>query len=404
MLINNKRKWVICTVAILIITNILAFSIGNRVSLSLPNGNVEISKANLDEVLKFQKMFAVRDQLYKYYDGKIDDNALVNGAIKGMTNALNDPYTVFMDANETQSFNNQIQGQEYVGIGIQVENRDNKVTVNAVFDGSPAEKAGIKAGDAIVKIDGTAIAGADLNKAVSMMKGKENTNVTLTIARTGRENFDVVAQRKKIAYNTVTGQMLSNNIGYIDISMFDENTGENFDKKLQELKAAGMKGLILDLRDNGGGVLDDCLKVASNFIDKGKTVVYTVDKNNKKQIYKSEGGNTVGIPLVVLTNGNTASASEIFSGAIKDYKAGTLIGEKTFGKGVVQTTFNTGDNTQLKVTISKWYTPLNENINHSGFQPDIEVKYPQDLLNKPYDRNSDPQFQKALEVINSKVK
>lgn len=403
-MINNKRKWVIGTVVILLITNILSFSIGNRVSLSLPNGNVEISKADFNEILKFQKMFLVRDQLYKYYDGKIDDNALVNGAIKGMTNALNDPYTVFMDENETKAFNTQLQGQEYVGIGIQVENRNDKVTVNAVFDGSPAEKSGIKAGDAIVKVNGTEITGTDLNKAVSMMKGKEGTDVTLTIARAGRENFDVVAKREKVTYNTVTGQMISNNIGYIDIAMFDENTGENFDKKLKELKAAGMKGLILDLRDNGGGILDDCLKVASNFIDKGKTVVYTVDKNNKKQIYKSEGGSAIGIPLVVLTNGNTASASEIFSGAIKDYKAGTLIGEKTFGKGVVQTTFNTGDSTQLKITISKWYTPLNENINHSGFQPDIEVKYPKELLDKTYDRNADPQFQKALEVINSKIK
>ncbi len=403
-MINNKRKWVVCTVAIIIVTNILAFSIGNRVSLSLPNGNVEVNKSSLNEIMKFQKLFLVRSELYKYYNGKIDDNALVNGAIKGMTNALNDPYTVFMDQNESKAFNTQIQGQEYVGLGIQVENRSDKVTVNSVFDGSPAETAGIKAGDAIIKVNGTAIVGTDLNKAVSMMKGKENTDVTLTIARQGRENFDVVAKRKKIAYNTVTGQMLSNSIGYIDISSFDENTGENFDKKLNELKSSGMKGLILDLRDNGGGVLDDCLKVASNFVDKGKTVTYTVDKNNKKQTYKSQGGNTIGIPLVVLTNGNTASASEILSGAIKDYKAGTLIGEKTFGKGVVQTTFDTGDSTQLKVTISKWYTPLGENINHKGFNPDIEVKYPQELLNKPYDRNTDPQFQKALEVINTKVK
>lgn len=403
-MINNKKKWIIFTVAILIVTNVLTFLIGNRVTLSLPNGNVEISRTSLDEVMKFKKLFLVREQLYKYYDGKIDDNTLVNGAIKGMTNSLNDPYTVFMDAEETKSFNNQLQGQEYVGVGIQVENREDKVTVNAVFEGSPAEKAGVKSGDSIIKVNGTQITGTELNKAVSLMKGKEGTNVTLTIQRAGKGNFDVVAKREKIEYNTVTGQMLSNSIGYIDISMFDENTGENFNKKLQELKNSGMKGLILDLRDNGGGILDDCLDVASNFVDKGKTVVYTVDKNGKKQVYKSKGGSAIGIPLVVLTNGNTASASEIFSGAIKDYKAGTLIGEKTFGKGVVQTSFNTGDNTQLKVTISKWYTPLDENINHKGFQPDMEVKYPQELLNKPYDRNSDPQFKKALEVISSKIK
>jgi len=158
-LINNKKKWIIFTVAILIVTNVLTFLIGNRVTLSLPNGNVEISRTSLDEVMKFKKLFLVREQLYKYYDGKIDDNALVNGAIKGMTNSLNDPYTVFMDAEETKSFNNQLQGQEYVGVGIQVENREDKVTVNAVFEGSPAEKAGVKSGDSIIKVNGTQITG-----------------------------------------------------------------------------------------------------------------------------------------------------------------------------------------------------------------------------------------------------
>jgi carboxyl-terminal processing protease len=402
-LLKDKKKLIIITVVIILITDIAAFFIGNRVPLILTGGNVEISRSDYDEVMKFQKLFAVRAELYKYYNGKINDNTLVSGAIKGMTNSLNDPYTVFMDENESKQFNTEIQGQNYVGIGIQVGDDNNKITVEGVFVGSPAEKAGIKVGDVIEKVNGVAYTGNDLNKAVSNMKGKVNTDVTITINRAGK-SFDVKATRENVTYSTVTGQMINNKIGYISISMFDENTGKNFDNELAELQKEGMKGLILDLRDNGGGLLDQSASVASNFIEKGKTIVYTVDKYNEKDVTTSDGGSAIGMPLMVLVNGNTASASEILSGALKDYKAGTLIGEKTFGKGIVQQTFDTGDNTQLKVTIAKWYTPLGENINHKGFVPDVVVQYPQALMNKPYDRTTDPQFIKALDMINEKVK
>lgn len=402
-----KRNWIITTIIIVLITNAATFFIAPRLSAYIPNGNVIIDRSSYNEIMKFQKMFYVRSALYKYYDGKIDDNALVTGAIKGMTDALKDPYTVFMDQNETKSFNTSIQGQQYVGIGAQVGVKGSNVIIINPFEGSPAEKAGIKPYDVILKIDGTAITSADLNKAVALMKGKQGTNVTLTISRPGKGTFDVAVTREPVVYNTVSGEMVSENIGYIHIDMFDENTGDNFNKKLAELKKSGAKGLIIDLRENGGGVLGDCMKVASNFIEKDKTVVYTLDKNNNKEEFKSYGGTSIGMPLAVLTNGNTASASEIFSGAIKDYKAGTLVGENTFGKGVVQNTFDTGDNTQLKVTISKWYTPLNENINHKGFKPDVEVKYADyetQLQNNTYDRSKDPQFNKALEIVKGKVK
>lgn len=401
---KGKKKWLIITIVIVLITDLIAFFVGNRISLVLPNGSVEISRSDYNQIMAFQKLFVVRNELYKYYDGKISDSTLASGAIKGMTEALNDPYTVFMDESESKDFNTQIEGQDYVGLGIQVANESNKITVEGVFAGSPAEKVGIKTKDVIQKVNGTAVTGNDLNKAVSMMKGKENTNVTVTIYRAGKGSFDVVATRKKVSYSTVTGQMINNKIGYIQISMFDANTAKNFDTELSELQSQGMKGLILDLRDNGGGLVDQSVGVASNFIDKGKDVVYTLDKNNAKDDYTSDGGLAIGMPLVVLVNGNTASASEILSGALKDYKAATLIGEKTFGKGIVQITLDTGDSTQLKVTSAKWYTPNGENINHKGFTPDIEVTYPKELENKPYDRNTDPQFQKALETITGKVK
>lgn len=402
-----KRNWIIGTVVVVLVTNTITFLAGPTISTFIPNGNVIISRSAYNDIIKFQKMFYVRSQLNKYYNGNIDDSKLVTGAIKGMTDALKDPYTVFMDESESKSFNTTLQGQQYVGIGAQVGIRGNNVIIVNPFDGSPAEKAGIKPGDAIISVNGTAITANDLTKATSLMKGTPGTTVKITLNRAGVGNIDVVCTREPVVYNTIEGEMLSDKIGYIHIDMFDENTGDNFNKKLTKLKNSGMKGLIIDLRENGGGVLGDCLKVASNFIDKGKLVVYTLDKDNKKESYSSYGGTSIGMPLVILTNGDTASASEIFSGAIKDYKAGTLVGETTFGKGVVQNTFDTGDNTQLKVTVSKWYTPLNENINHKGFKPDIEVKYPdyeKEIENNTYDRTKDPQFSKALEIINSKVK
>lgn len=404
---NVKRNWIIGTIVIVLVTNTITFFAGPTISLLLPNSDVIISRSLYNDIMKFQKMFYVRNQLYKYYNGKIDDSKLAAGAVKGMTEALNDPYTVFMDESESKSFNTTIQGQQYVGIGAQVGVRGSNVIIVNPFEGSPAERAGIKPGDAIISVNGTPITAADLNKAVSLMKGKQGTTVTITLNRAGKGNFDVVCTRQPVVYNTISGEMISDNIGYIHMDMFDENTGNNFDKKLAELKKSGLKGLIIDLRENGGGVLGDCLKVASNFIEKGKLVVYTLDKDNKKEAFSSYGGTSIGMPLVILTNGNTASASEIFAGAVKDYKAGTLVGEKTFGKGVVQNTFDTGDNTQLKVTVSKWYTPLGENINHKGFKPDVEVKfddYEKQLQNNTYDRSKDPQFSKALEILKSKVK
>lgn len=404
---KNKRNWIIITIALVVITNTFTYFVGPIISQNVPYGNVIVSRNVYNDFAKFQKLLVVKDELSTYYDGKIDESALVTGAIKGMTDALKDPYTVFMDKSETQSFTTQIKGQQYVGIGAQVSTKDNNIIIVAPFDGSPAEQAGIKPFDTIVKIDGTVVTAKDLDKAVSMMKGKEGTTVKITIARQGKENFDVVVTRKSVVYNTIKGEMLNNNIGYIHIDMFDENTGDNFNNKLAALKKAGAKGLIIDLRDNGGGVLTDCMKVVSNFIDKNKVVVSTVDKNNHKDEFYSTGGDSIGMPLVVLVNGNTASASEIFAGAVKDYKLGTLVGTKTFGKGVVQNTFDTGDDTLLKVTISKWYTPLNENINHTGFNPDVQVdytQYEQDLQNNAYDRSKDPQFSKALEIIKAKVK
>jgi carboxyl-terminal processing protease len=320
-----------------------------------------------------------------------------------MTAALNDPYTVFMNQKEYEAFSSQTEGA-YSGVGIQIEVKENNIVVVSTFEDSPAKKAGILPGDVIEKVNGTDVTGKEYDKAVTMMKGKEGTNVDITVLRNSKDTHTYAVKRSKITIDTVSGEMLSNNIAYIKLSMFDENTGKNFDNKLKELKDKGAKGLVLDLRQNPGGLLTTCVDVVSNFIPKGKTVVSTVDKNGNKDVRESKGGLAVGMPLVVLTDGLTASASEIVSGAVRDYKIGTLVGEKTFGKGVVQTVVDTGDGTALKVTMAKYYTPNGENIHKIGIEPDVKVEYPEDLLKKPYSRSSDPQFSKALELIKEKMK
>ncbi|MGH4122915.1 MAG: S41 family peptidase [Clostridium sp.] len=405
---TKKTKWIIWIIVIVIATNLITLFVSTQISLRTANGKVIIGRDAYDQVVKFQKLFLVRNKLYEYYDGKISDDVLVEGAIKGMTNSLEDPYTVFMNKKEFTAFNTQTIGT-YIGLGLQVDIKGKNIVVVAPFDPSPAKSAGILPGDVIEKVNGIAVTGKELDKAITMMKGKENETVKLTLNRKNKGSFEVNLKCAKIDLVTVKGEMLDKNVGYIQLTMFDENTAKNFEKKLSELKGKGMKSLIVDVRGNPGGLLDQVVDLTSNFVPKGKVIVSTIDKNKKRSEDKSKGGLAIGMPLTVLTDEGSASASEIFAGAIRDYKVGTLVGEKTFGKGIVQRMFyrdidGFDDGTALKVTISKYYTPSGENIHHIGIKPEIEVVYPKALKEKAYDRTLDPQFEKALEIAKGKIK
>lgn len=402
---SRKSSSIIIIVLIIIITNLITFMVTFKVPIK---GTVRISEDSYNQILKFKKMFIVKDNINKYYDGKVDEKVLIDGAIKGMTESLNDPYTVYMNEENYKAFSTETGGN-YVGLGIQVDVKDNKIIVVTSFEGSPAKEAGIMAGDVIEKIDGNKVSGKELDKAISMMKGKKNTSVVLTIKRGKQSPFDIKVRRDVVTLTTVKGQMLDSSTAYLQITVFDEHTGDQFNKEIDKLKKEGMKGLILDLRQNPGGWLTQCIEVTSNFIPKGKSIVSTKDKYGYEEKFSSKGGNLIGMPLVVLIDEGTASASEIFSGVVRDYKIGTLIGTKTFGKGIVQSVldkrkYGFGDGTALKVTTSKYYTPNGENIHHIGIKPDIQVEYPKELLGKPYDRSKDPQFNKALEVMKQKLK
>jgi len=326
----KKKTWIISGIVILLVTNLLSAYIGSTNLLVLPNGQIVSRK----EVGVFQKIFQIKDELHKYYAlGDVKDEVLADGAVKGMTASLGDPYTVFMNKKDFDSFNTTMQGV-YSGVGIVVEAKDEKIVVLSTFDESPAKKAGILPNDLIVKVDGKDVSGKDLDGAITLIKGKDGTPVTISFFREGKGVFDVKLIRQKITTPNIKAEIMENTIGYMQMNMFDANTGKEFAAKLAELKSRNIKGLVLDLRQNGGGYLDQCVEVTSNFIKKDETIVYTIDKNNKRETEKSIGGIAYGLPLVILVDGNTASASEVFSGAIRDYKVGTIVGTKTFGKGI----------------------------------------------------------------------
>ena len=407
---KKKSKWKRITgiVALVVVTNLITLVLANYISFSLPNGKVLVSRNTYENIIDFEKLYTIKDKLEKYYLGEIDINKLVDGAAAGMTEALGDPYTTYMNAEEFKDFYSQTEGN-YVGLGIQVGVKDDKIVVVATFENSPAEKAGILSGDVIESVNGTKVEGKDLEKAVGTMKGEKGEAVELTLSRENKGAFDVKAVRDEIEMVTVKKEMIDSQVGYIQVTMFDENTSSNFQNAIKDLKSQGMKSLIVDLRDNPGGLLDQTVNMCSQFIPKNENIVYTEDKYGNRKDYDSIGGIAEGLQLTVLINGGSASASEIFTGAIKDYKLGTLIGTKTFGKGVVQTTFyrerdGFSDGTALKVTISKCYTPNGQNIHGIGIEPDIAVEYPEELKGKTYDKSVDPQFQKALEVAKEKIK
>ena len=359
--------------------------------------------SSVGDTSKYKYLFTLRDLIYSKYDGDIDDQKLLEGAMKGMASAVKDPYTVYMTQEEFDTFMESSQGSFY-GIGAQLGVRDNKVTIIAPIEGSPAEEAGLKAGDVILKVDDYEVVDLNTEAVVARVRGEEGQPVTLTIQRGDGEPFEVEIVRAEIKNESVKGEMLDDSTAYVQITTFsDEEVSQKFTDEINELKAQGMKKLILDLRGNPGGYLDQCVEIASHFIKEGEIVTYTIDKYDQKVVSKSKGGDLLGMPLVVLVDGGSASASEVVTGALRDHDAATIIGTTTFGKGIVQQLISLPDNEGgLKVTTSKYYTPGGENIHGTGISPDITVEIPQEVLEVEYSRNIDPQFQKALEVIKEK--
>ena len=404
---SKALKGIVIVVVLLLSHGALLF-LGNTLATNgiIFKSSPEKAMADLSSVGdtdRYKYLFALRDLIYAKYDGEIDDQKLLEGAMKGMAAAVKDPYTVYMTADEYKSFMESSQGSFY-GIGAQLGVRDDKVTIIAPIEGSPAEKAGLKAGDVILKVDDYEVVDTNTEEVVSRVRGEEGQSVKLTIQRDDKDIFEVEIVRAEIKNESVKGEILDEDTAYIQITTFsDEEVSQKFTDKINELKAEGMKKLVLDLRGNPGGYLNECVNIASHFIKEGEIVTYTIDKYDQKVVSKSKGGDLLGMPLVVLVDGGSASASEVVTGALRDHKAATIIGTTTFGKGIVQQLIELPDNEGgLKVTTSKYYTPDGENIHGTGITPDIVVEIPQEVLDQEYSRAIDPQFNKALEVIKEK--
>lgn len=338
--------------------------------------------------------------LQNQYIGDIDEEKMAEGAIKGYIEGLGDPYTEYLTVEEMKELTEETDGK-YVGIGVYVANNssDNTILVVGVMNGSPALEAGMQAGDIITKIDGTEYKGEELSKATSVLKGEEGTEVKVIVLRDGKE-IELTITRKTISVEHVASEMLDNQIGYIQIDAFDDGVAEAFEEKYNQLKEQGIKGLIVDLRSNGGGVVDEATDIASMFTEKGKTVLITKSKTEKEEDTKSNREPIVkDIPVVVLVNEGTASASEILAGALKDNYGAKIVGKKTYGKGVIQTVYRLTDGSGLKITTDEYFTPNHTSINKVGIEPDVEVDLTKDSNGKyETSKDNDAQLLKAIEM------
>ncbi|MFR6021479.1 MAG: S41 family peptidase [Clostridia bacterium] len=336
----------------------------------------------------------------KYYLGEVDEEKLKEGAIKGYIEGLGDPYTEYISADEMEDYLSDTMGN-FVGIGIyMVKNTEKgKIQVLAPIKGSPAEKAGIQAGDLILTVDGVDYSADEMTIASNKIKGEEGTTVTIEVLR-GTETKKYELKREKVKVNQVEGKVLSNNIGYINFTSFDETTADDFKAKFEELNKQGIKSLIIDLRNNGGGIVDQALQIADYVADKDSVLLYEVDKNNKETVKKAKTDPIINMPIIILTNENTASASEILAGALKDLGKAKTVGTTTYGKGVIQQILKLSDGSGLKVTIEEYQTPNRSKIHKIGIAPDEEVKLPDSVTNVlNVTESEDTQLQKAIEML-----
>ena len=404
---SNKRL-IVGIIALVAVTSVVSV-LGSALvfsGLDYLNPKYEISfdpkAVSIENIRKFVQ---VRDVLKSEYYKTVDENNLVEGAISGMADSLGDPYTMYFNKEQMKVFMERSDGS-YVGIGVSITmGNDGLLTIIEPFKGSPAEKAGMLQGDKIIRVgdkDVTAIRDEDI--IISMIKGPENTGVKVTVYRPSEGKpieFDMV--RKRIKVENIRSEVLPGNIGYIRIIMFDSDISRYFEEHLNALLGQGIDALVIDVRDNPGGSYDQVVKIADRLLPKG-LIVYTEDRRGKK-VEEFSDPKQLELPMAVLVNDNSASASEILSGALKDHNKATLVGVKTFGKGLVQAVLPLSDGSGLKVTVSRYFTPSGVCIQDIGIEPNQTVQLPEKYNNMPVSqipRGDDVQLQTAVEILKAK--
>lgn len=377
----------------------IAIKIGQG-RMTIQDRNSETREALLDEYTT-SKIDVIEDTIEKYYLEEATDEILENGIYSGMVNALDDPYSVYYSAEELKEIQMSSEGI-YYGIGAYISKgvTDEFCIISGVIEGTPAEEADLREGDIIYEVDGVLTQGMDTTEVVSLIKGEEGTKVVLTLVREGEDDYiDVPVERRQIESPTVSHEMMENNIAFIQITEFDDVTEHQFAEALAECRANGMKALILDLRSNPGGNLSTVCEIARMLLPEGM-IVYTEDKYGYRDEYTSDGKHELEVPAVVLVNEYSASASEILAGAMKDHGKATIMGTKTFGKGIVQRIISLSDGSAVKLTVSKYFTPNGNDIHEKGVEPDVEVVFDSETY---YEEDIDNQLEEAVKYLKNEI-
>ena len=400
---EEREEKIYKSLMLVVITVIITFLITSvTVYKAIAKNGIKYVKITDGEVTGLDETLAsFRKVLEKEYLGEIDDETLVEGALKGYVEALGDPYTEYYTKEEMEKLMDTTNGN-YVGIGIYmlVDKEKQTIVVLKPMENSPAEQAGILAGDIITKVDGQGYTLDTITEVSNKIKGKAGTKVKLEIKRGEKETFEIEVERKKILISHINTKVLKDNIGYIYISDFDGGCADEFTQKYKELKKQGIEKLIIDIRNNGGGIVDEAINILKLNTDKGDTLLITKDKNENEKITKNDKDPIINMPIVVLINEYSASASEIMTGALKDNEKATIIGTITYGKGVIQTIHTLADGSGLKITTNEYYTPKYYKINKVGIEPNIKVDVPEEYKNKTtIPEEKDTQLQKAIETL-----
>ena len=410
---EEKKKRIYRTIMIIVLTAFVTFMLTsfwmysnfkeNNQTLSITeNGGLlkELTSSSDSNIEKYLNKIKTTIDKYYLWNNDINEEDLKNGAIEGYVAGLGDEYTEYIPADKMKDYKDNIMGS-FVGVGIYMvaDEKSDRVLVYYPIPESPAEKAGIKSGDLIISVDGTEYTAKDFDRISSFIKGEEGTKVNLVIEREGeRLSFDLI--REKITTNPITIKMLENDIGYLKLPSFDDDTANGFKDKVNELQKQGAKKLIIDLRNNGGGIVDEAVDIADMFLDKGKTIYSSVDNKDKKTVTSSKNDPIFKMDVIILVNENSASASEILACSMQDNERAKLVGTKTYGKGIIQTLLSLADGSGLKITTEQYYTPKEVSIHKEGIKPDEEVNLP-DTVKSVYrlEESEDTQLQKAVEML-----
>ena len=393
---NSIYKTIMTIIATAIVTFIITtvWILGSATNISTESAIGNAAKSSSLSA----KLSIIRNKINEEYIGEINENDLIEGAIKGYVSGLNDVYTEYLPESEMSSYTEDIEG-EFVGIGVYItkDAENNQILVYGTIPDSPAEEAGLKTGDIITSVDGVECNGDDYDTITNSIKGKEGTKVSIGILRNGEElNFEI--ERKTVEVKHITFQKLENNIGYINISSFEGDVSAQFETAYNDLANQGITSLIIDIRNNGGGIVDEALDIAEMMTEKGQILLIESDKNGNEEIIKSEKSKTITMPIMLLVNEYSASASEILAGILKEnVENATLIGNTTYGKGVIQTLYPLTDGSGIKITTNEYFTPNHNEINKIGIEPDIKVD--DYLFTGILDLDNDIQLKRAIEEL-----